>query len=151
MPGLTIQAGALYDEAYFDSPVTFGTQTIRSGDKLAGQPKWTVTSAVTYKRPIPGTQLDGLVFVDGRYNSAYATQNLSRDPSGSTDNKAYAIFNARIGVGDQAGRWNAELFIRNLADKYYTIGGFAVPEQTGNYAVYPGEPRTYGATVRVNF
>lgn len=151
LPGLTVQAGALYDEAYFDSPVTFGSQTIHSGDKLAGQPKWTVTSAVTYKRPIPGTQLDGLVFVDGRYNSAYATQNLSRDPSGSTDNKAYAILNARIGVGDQAGRWNAELFIRNLADKYYTIGGFAVPEQTGNYAVYPGEPRTYGATVRVNF
>lgn len=151
LPGLTVQAGALYDEAYFDSAVTFGTQTISSGSKLAGQPKWTVTSAVTYKRPIPGTQLDGLVFVDGRYNSAYATQNLSRDPSGSTDNKAFAILNARIGVGDQAGRWNAELFVRNLADKYYTIGGFAVPEQTGNYAVYPGEPRTYGATVRVNF
>ena len=151
LPGLTVQAGALYDEAYFDSAVTFGSQTIQSGEKLAGQPKWTVTSAVTYKRPIPGTQLDGLVFVDGRYNSAYATQNLSRDPSGSTDNKAFAILNARIGVGDQAGRWNAELFVRNLADKYYTIGGFAVPEQTGNYAVYPGEPRTFGATVRVNF
>jgi outer membrane receptor protein involved in Fe transport len=151
MTGLTIQAGLLYDQAYFDRAVHFGEQSIQAGDALAGQPKWTMTSAVTYRRPIPGTELEGLVFVDGRFNTSYATQNLMRDPQGSTDNAAYAIFNARFAVGDQRGRWSTEVFIRNLSDKYYTVGGFQLPEQPGNFAVYPGEPRTYGAKLRVNF
>ena len=151
IPGLTIQAGMLYDQAYFNKPVSFGDQTIAKGDRLAGQSKWTMTSALTYTRPIPGTELEGLVFVDGRFNTSYATQNLMRDPRGSTDNAAYAIFNARFSLGDQRGRWSTEVFIRNLTDKYYTVGGFQMPEQPGNFAVYPGEPRTYGAKLRVNF
>lgn len=151
IPGLTIQAGMLYDQAYFDKAVSFGNQTIAKGDRLAGQPKWTMTSAVTYKRPIPGTELEGLVFVDGRFNTSYATQSLMRDPRGSTDNAAYAIFNARFSLGDQRGRWSTEVFVRNLTDKYYSVGGFQMPEQPGNFAVYPGQPRTYGAKLRVNF
>ena len=47
--------------------------------------------------------------------------------------------------------WSTEVFVRNLTDKYYSVGGFQMPEQPGNFAVYPGQPRTYGAKLRVNF
>ena len=44
-----------------------------------------------------------------------------------------------------------EFYVENLTNQYYNITGFAVPEQTGNYAGYPGYPRFYGARVRFGF
>jgi iron complex outermembrane receptor protein len=44
-----------------------------------------------------------------------------------------------------------EFFVENLTNQYYHITGFAVPEQTGNYAGYPGYPRFYGVRARFGF
>jgi len=53
------------------------------------------------------------------------------------------------------------VFVRNLTDEYYSIGAFAVPEQSlylgatdsveGVFAAYPNEPRTVGLTLRTRW
>jgi outer membrane receptor protein involved in Fe transport len=149
---LTLQLGGLYNDAKYKSSVVFGPgYGITAGTRLAGASKWTLTGAATYKRPVTST-INGLVYVDARYVSKYATQTLNPDPSGSTDQSGYVIVNGRIGFSPEDGSgWGLDLYVRNLFDKYYNVGGFGVPEQTGNFAVYPSEPRTYGATVKLSF
>ena len=144
---LTVQAGVLYLDAYYDSTATFGTNTITPGTRLAGSADWTVTTAVTYKQPI-SDELAFLAFVDGRYQTETTTMTLGRDPI--TDNDAFGIVNARVGIGRQDERWSVELYVRNAFDQYYNMAGFTVPEQD-NIAVYPSEPRTFGISLRSEF
>ena len=147
---LTIQAGALWNEAFYDGTTTVrGNPPILDGTPIAGSSEWTGTLAATYKAPIPGTQLAWLAYVDGRYQSEYQTQTLNRNAI--TDQDAFGTINARLGIGGQDGTWGVEVWGRNITDEYYIVGAFGVPEQTGNFAVYPGEPRMYGVTLRANF
>jgi outer membrane receptor protein involved in Fe transport len=66
-------------------------------------------------------------------------------------NPGYPLINARVGLQSGDGRIKGEFFVENLTNQYYNITGFAVPEQTGNYAGYPGYPRFYGARLRFGF
>ena len=58
---------------------------------------------------------------------------------------------AAVGVQSENGKWKAEVFVENLTNQFYYVTGFAVPEQTGNYAGYPGMPRFFGGRVRFGF
>jgi iron complex outermembrane receptor protein len=48
-------------------------------------------------------------------------------------------------------QWQVALWARNLTDKRYVIGGLSGASQFLTYSLFPGEPRAYGATVRLNF
>jgi outer membrane receptor protein involved in Fe transport len=155
---LSLQAGLLFDEAYFNSTTNFNptglnlpTDYVMAGETLPGASKWTLTAALTYRHMIPQTNLEGLLFLDGRFVSGYDTQTLGRDPLGTTDQGAFGVINGRVGVGPPGGHWTLELFVRNLFNTYYTIYGFGVAEQTGTYNVYPSEPRTFGTTLKLAF
>jgi outer membrane receptor protein involved in Fe transport len=149
---LTLAGGVSYIDAFYDGTVNVrGNAPINDGTPIAGNSKWNVTGAATWRFPIAGTGLAGLVYLDGRYASEYRTQTLGRDPTGFTDQKGFSVFNARVGLGGEDGKWGAELFVRNLTDQFYKLGALGVPEQTGNFAIYPSEPRTYGVTLRANF
>ena len=149
MDGLTLQGGLLYNEANYESDVAFGSAKISKGQKISGDPLWTLTSAATYRYILPWQNLVALFYVDGRYVSEYQTSALTT--STLSTQKSFAVFNGRIGISPPNERWSLELYGRNLFDKYYSLASFGVPEQTGNYAVYPGEPRTYGVTLRVKY
>ena len=149
MDGLTLQGGLLYNDASYESSVSFGTSTITKGQKIAGAPHWTLTSAATYRYTLPYRNLVALFYLDGRYVSDYQTTTLS--PSTLSTQTGFAVFNGRIGISPPNERWSLEFYGRNLTDKFYALASFGVPEQTGNYAVYPGQPRTYGATLRVKY
>lgn len=144
----SFQAGATYLDAYFDSPVSIIGETLPSGTPLTQSPKWTITSALTYSHPF-NSALNWLASIDGRYNTGYRVQVLNRNRL--TDNSAFAILNARLGIGAQNGGWMLESWIRNLTDTTYHNGAFGVPEQTGTYDVYPNEPLTWGGTLRLKF
>jgi iron complex outermembrane recepter protein len=153
-PGFTVQGGVLYNDAYYDgdAQVTPRPQDrITSGTPIAGASEWTFTGSLTYRGQIPDTDLGWLVYVDGRSQSEYRTQTLGRAPSGSTDQEAFSVFNARVGIGAVDQSWAVEAFVRNLTDQFYIVGAFGVPEQDGTYAVYPGEPRMMGVTLRASF
>lgn len=161
---LMLTLGAHYSDVYYDSTVAFaGNQgnpddVVRSGDPLAQSPEWTVTGSALYEIPL-GDALKVTLYGNGRYVSEYRLQTLGRNPL--TDQESFTIFDGRIGFGAADDRWAIELWGRNLADEYYSIGAFAVPEQTifndqtqlrqGVFAAYPNEPRTVGVTLRARY
>ncbi len=148
----TIQGGITYTDAYYDSTVVFNTltpvgNTITAGDPLAQSPEWVASGAMTYEMPL-GDNLRALFYLDGRWNSEYRTHTLNRNPI--TDNKAFAIINGRVGIGNPNGRWAIELWGRNLADEFFHVGGFIATLQN-TAVVYPSEPATYGITLRARY
>lgn len=163
---LTFTAGVLYLDAYYDSTVTFATNpaaannddTVISGDPLAQSPEWTLTSSIQYEMPVTSS-LNANFYLSGRYVTDYRLQTLGRNPL--TDQEAFGILDARIGLQPAEGNWEVDFFVRNLTDEYYNLGAFAVPEQSlydgvsgvrqGVFAGFPNEPRTYGATLRARF
>ncbi|MBY0563079.1 MAG: TonB-dependent receptor [Hyphomonadaceae bacterium] len=159
---LTLTFGALYSDVYYDSTVAFRanspSDTVTAGDPLTLSPEWTVTGSVMYELPI-GDSHKATFYGNGRYLSDYRLQTLSRNPL--TDQEAFAIFDARIGFGSQNDSWGIDVWVRNLTDEYYSIGAFAVPEQSlftsstgqveGVFAAYPNEPRTVGVTLRARY
>lgn len=152
---LTLQGGLIYNDAFYDSMVVFNAgdparNTVFKGDPLDHAPKWSLTGAATYEWPLSGSLLATL-YLDGRWNSAYRNQTLSRDPLGRTDQDAYAIFNGRVAIGDPDGSWSVEAWARNLAGAFYTVGAFEAPLQPGTYIIYPGEPRSWGLTLRARY
>jgi iron complex outermembrane recepter protein len=61
----------------------------------------------------------------------------------------YALVNARVGFRAEAG-WDVVLWSRNLGDKDYLELLNAAPGGTGLYVGLPGDPRTWGLTVRLS-
>ncbi|MCR6645239.1 MAG: TonB-dependent receptor [Terricaulis sp.] len=149
---LTFNLGAVYTDAYYDSTVDFTPLTpaadINSGDPLSFAAEWVVTGGVGYTQPI-GDSLQFMAYVDGRWSSEYRTVTLNRNPI--TDQDAFAIFNGRLGIGAQDGRWAVEFWGQNLTDEFYYAGAFTPPLQDGTSVIYPGMPRTYGITLRARY
>ena len=111
-----------------------------------------MTATATWT-PHLGGNVNGLIHVDMRYNSEVEIS--GRSPLNANRaivrNPGYAIVSARVGLQTEDGNIRGEVFVENLTNEFYYITGFAVPEQTGNYAGYPGYPRFYGARVRLGF
>ncbi len=110
---LTFQGGMLYNDAFYDSTVVYAAapgNTIFAGDPLDHAPEWSFTGAVTYEQPITDN-LVATFYLDGRWNSEYRNQTLSRDAR--TDQEAFAVFNGNVSIGSPEGRWAVELWGRN--------------------------------------
>ncbi|MBC7770837.1 MAG: TonB-dependent receptor [Phycisphaerales bacterium] len=151
---LTLNAGVVYTDAYFDSTVVFNTvvpvgNTVTAGTPFAGSSEWVVTGGIGYEQPLGGN-LRALFYLDGRFNNGYRTQTLNREPNGATDNGSFAIFNGRVGIGPDDERWSVEFWGRNLTDETYFVGAFRPPLQN-SYVVYPSEPLSYGVTLRASY
>jgi len=150
---LTLNLGVVYTDAYFDSTVVFnplnpGPNTVRAGEPLAFSAEWVVTGGIGYTQPI-GDNLQLTAYVDGRWSGEYQTQTLARNPI--TDQDAFAVFNGRLGLGGQDGRWSVEFWGQNLTDEFYYVGAFSPPLQDGTYVIYPSMPQTYGITLRARY
>ena len=70
----------------------------------------------------------------------------------------YGILDARIGIGAPDGKWTFEIWGQNLADKGYFQVAFDAPFQgvgppgfNNQLDSFIGDPRTFGATIRVKF
>ena len=149
----TVRLGYTYNEAQYSESNDFAPGSPLAG--LEGQqfqniPRHVVTASTTWN-PRLTENLRAILHVDGRFNSEV---NISGTPVAGRspiNNGAYALLAASAGVQTDDGRLRAEAFVENLTDQYFNVTGFPVPEQTGNFAGYPGEPRTYGVRVRLGF
>ena len=56
----------------------------------------------------------------------------------------YALLSLRTGVETSNGRWRAELWGRNVTDKYYLTGTIRAADYFSRFA---GMPATYGISV----
>ena len=62
----------------------------------------------------------------------------------------YGLANARLGFRANDG-WDAFLWVRNLTDQRYYEQLAAVSGGTGLIVGQPGDPRTFGITLRAHF
>ena len=148
--------GATFSNALFQLPGrrTFGSQ-------------YALTTAVSYTPEITDN-LRALFYVDMRLSSDV---NTGSDLDLEKVQDAYSLVNARIGIMQSERRWSIELWGQNIFNKRYqqiaadapgqgsgTFRAVAAPATTGLpgtanqlYLAFPGEPRTYGITVRARY
>ncbi|MDO9361534.1 MAG: TonB-dependent receptor [Sphingopyxis sp.] len=146
------------------SPVLFQLP----GRGVSNAAKYVATAGISWTPPIGDSGLTALVYLDTRMQSDTNTgSNLDIEK----EQDAFAVFNGRIGLFGRDRRWGIELWGQNLFNKqYYQIGAdmplqgsgsfraVAAPAVSGHpgtanklFVGFPGEPRTYGVTLRGQF
>ncbi|MEO0882130.1 MAG: TonB-dependent receptor [Pseudomonadota bacterium] len=147
--GLVLQGGFAYNSVERAETVPVGTGFLIGGQQLGGSPEFVVTGQGTYTREIvPG--IDGVAHLNFRWRSAAAISSLASNlPLG--DQEAFALVGARLSVQDSDGRWRASILAENLFDQDFDLATFSVPEQPGNFAIFPGPPRFWGGEISVTF
>ncbi|KTE39817.1 MULTISPECIES: TonB-dependent receptor [unclassified Sphingopyxis] len=119
-----------------------------SGQRLPGVSKWAFSYGAETNLPVELFAKDGQVYlgVDGNYRSHW---NSNASPSIYTDVKGYALTNFRLGFrGD-----GIDIFgwVRNAFDVNYIELLQVAPGNVGLIAGTPGDPRTWGGTIKVSF
>jgi outer membrane receptor protein involved in Fe transport len=142
------------------SPLYETTDLFRlPGSHPSFAPVWSMVAGVFFKHDI----LDGLQFtanLNAKYQSSY---NTGSDHDPVKTQPGYGLVDGRIGIGQANGRWALELWATNLFNTHYIQAAFDAPIQTfgapqpssapalNNYDVFPGQPRFWGATLRVKY
>jgi iron complex outermembrane receptor protein len=153
---LSLYGSVAYTEgvyvSFLDAPAplegTGGPQAVdASGTRLPGISKWAAAVGAEYFLPgqtFLGVSGDYFVGVDLSYRSSFSSnptvsQYLNID--------AYSLVNARIGFQGANG-WDVFLWARNLFDTEYYELLSAAPGGSGLIVGLPGDPRTFGITLR---
>ena len=146
------------------SPVLFQLP----GRGVSNAPRYVATAGISWTPPIGSSGMSALVYFDTRLQS---DTNTGSDLDVEKIQDGFAVFNGRIGLYGPDRRWGVELWGQNLFNKkYYQIGAdmplqgggtfraVATPAASGLsgtanqlFVGFPGEPRTYGVTLRGQF
>jgi iron complex outermembrane receptor protein len=155
---LIVYGSAAYTEGEYVSfpdappPVegTGGPQAVDiSGSRLPGISKWAASLGGEYRAAgnLLGRPGEFYLGTDISYRSSF-----SSSPSASRymNVAGYALANARIGFRTYE-NWDLSLWVRNLTDENYFEFLSAAPGGSGLIVGLPGDPRTYGVTLRAHF
>ncbi|KAA5801605.1 TonB-dependent receptor [Alkalicaulis satelles] len=143
--GLDISGGYAHVRARYGN--TPDTPANLAGRNISLSPENFVTGQALYSQPIA----DNLLFraaVDARWVSEY---NTGSDLAPGKEQPAFTMVNGRVGLGSLDGRWNVELWGRNLTDETYVQVAFDQFAQTGTFGGFLGAPRTWGVTLRTEW
>ena len=120
-----------------------------SGQRLPGVSEWSFSFGAEGNVPANLLGQDGELYLgyDGSYRSNFSS---NASPSAYTWIDGYSLSNVRLGFRTDAG---LDIFgwVRNAFDEDYFEQLFVGPGNTGLIAGLPGDPRTWGATVKVSF
>ncbi len=133
------------------------------GELLSNASPHVVTTNVSWT-PQLTEKLSALVYFDYRYMSKF---NTGSDLDFEKEEPGFGVMNARLGLYGKDRIWGVELWAQNLLNTNYAqisadaplqggatfrqvARGFA-PNANGLFIAFPGEPRTYGVTVRTMF
>ncbi len=119
-----------------------------SGADLPGVSKWAFSYGAEANAPVTLLAKDGQLYlgVDGNYRSHW---NSNASPSIYTDVKGYALTNFRVGF--RADGVDVFGWVRNAFDVNYIETLQVAPGNVGLIAGQPGDPRTWGGTVKFSF
>jgi iron complex outermembrane receptor protein len=92
--------------------------------------------------------VDGFANLVARYRGA---RNVTSEQNPIADQDSYVTANATVGVSDTDGRWTLSLWAKNIFEEDYTDALFNSVIQAGSFNAYPGDPRSYGVTLRVQY
>jgi outer membrane receptor protein involved in Fe transport len=178
-PSLTLNAGVTYANTYYPndaenraalgstdpaSPFFQSTPLFRlPGSHPSFAPVWSMVGGVYFHHAI----FNGLVFtanLNAKYQSSY---NTGSDHDPVKTQPGYGLFDGRVGIGQANGRWSLEFWATNLFNTHYNQASFdgvlqtlspaitggqpSTAPQFNNYDVFPGQPRFWGATLRVKY
>jgi iron complex outermembrane receptor protein len=119
-----------------------------SGQGLPGVSKWAFSFGAEVNAPANLLAKEGQVYfgVDGNYRSQFQS---NASPSIYTKINGYALTNLRAGFRGE----NFDIFgwVRNAFDVHYLETLQVAPGNVGLIAGAPGDPRTWGGTVKFSF
>jgi outer membrane receptor protein involved in Fe transport len=155
LSGLSLSGGVTYA---FTNITDFGgslplfapnlaTSLRRLNDRLSFAPLWSGVVAATYTVAL-SSSLEFRANVNEKYSSSY---NTGSDLDPQKLQGAYGLLNARLGLGRPDGKWTAEIWGANLANKGYYQVAFDAPYQYHQIDAFLADPRTFGITVRTTF
>jgi Outer membrane receptor proteins, mostly Fe transport len=119
-----------------------------SGQRLPGVSRWAFSYGAEVNTPVALLAQEGQVYlgVDGNYRSGF-----SSNPSESiyTNVKGYALTNFRAGFRGDG--FDVFGWVRNAFDVNYFELLQVAPSNVGLVAGQPGDPRTWGGTIKFSF
>jgi iron complex outermembrane recepter protein len=157
LAGLQMDTAVAYDEATYTSfhsaPCAtewtgIATSCDLSGRPISGAPRWSGAAHVEYTRDLTSNlQSTGGIEYTFRSSSYY-----NSDDSAYSLIRGYGLVNIHMSVGQPSEHWQISLWARNVLNKEYfsalSAGGVF---GAGYVAGSIGDPRTYGATLRLQF
>ena len=117
----------------------------QDGNDLPKSPEFSVSLGSEYHLP-----LDNLGNLVLRMEYSYRDRiyyTLFNDPLAAAG--SHNIVNGRLSLNSRNDNWSAAVYVRNLFDEEYEVGGFR-GGAFGNIAQF-GRPRTYGVNLKYNF
>ena len=173
--GLTFQGGVTWTEAEYGdftaadlaTPGNFPQLSLLPGNTASFAPEWSGTLSINFDRNI-GDNLRTGFSLAGKYMSDY---NTGSDLIPFKQQDAFTTLNGRLLVGSADERWTMEFWVQNLTDEEYIQVAYNAPLQgsafqstvqpngtfynpaldTQTYDAFLGAPRTYGATLRIQY
>ena len=120
-----------------------------SGSDLPGISKSAISFGGEYVTP------GGVLGRTGEFFGAFDTSYRSSFSSSASASRylvveGYSLLNVRVGFRAADG-WTLSLWSRNLLNERYQDLLSPAPGNTGLYVGQPGDPRTFGVTIRLNF
>ena len=171
----TVNAGLTYVESQYArdlvgtsgrplSPVLFQLP----GNAVSNAPQYVVTAGLSWTPPLGDSGMSALFYLDTRLQS---DTNTGSDLDLEKVQDAFHTVNARIGLFGEDRKWGIELWAQNLLNQQYFMIGADMPLQGGGtfravaapaatglagtanqlFLGFPGEPRTFGVTLRGRF
>jgi len=120
-----------------------------SGQRLPGVSKWAFSYGAEVNAPAKLLGQDGQVYLgyDGSYRSNFSS---NASASAYTWIDGYSLSNFRAGFRTEAGL-DVYAWVRNAFDQKYLEQLFVGPGNTGLITGLPGDPRTWGGTIKARF
>jgi outer membrane receptor protein involved in Fe transport len=177
--GLSLGGGVTYTDTQYGvftaadltNPGNFGQLSLLPGAKASFAPEWSATGQINFDRSI-GHGLRLGMSLSAKYSAEY---NTGSDLLPYKQQDAFTLFNGRVSFGSEDERWTIDVWGQNLTDEEYVQVAYNAPLQgsafqrtvqtTGAYAgtfynpaldtqtynAYLGQPRTFGATLRIKY
>ncbi|MFE9084241.1 TonB-dependent receptor [Brevundimonas sp. NPDC003935] len=173
--GLSLSSGLTYtDTKYGDfvaadltNPGNFPQLSLLPGARASFAPEWSATGSVAFDRSI-GSGLKVGFNLSAKYSTEY---NTGSDLLPYKMQDAFTLVNGRVTLGSEDERWALDIWAQNLTDEEYKQVAINAPLQgsafqttvqpngtyfnpaldTQTYNAFMGQPRTYGATLRVKY
>ena len=120
-----------------------------SGQRLPGVSTWSFSFGAEANAPVTLLGKEGEVYLgyDGSYRTRFSS---NPSPSAYTWVKGYSLSNFRAGFRTDGG-FDIYGWVRNAFDENYFDQLFVGPGNTGLIAGLPGDPRTWGFTLKSEF
>nr|MEA2798899.1 hypothetical protein [Phenylobacterium sp.] len=165
-PDLTFNGGVTYAETTYPNDAKNravlqapgSSLFLLPGSRLSYAPLWSATLGAGYKHPVV-EGWDGFINVDAKYTSSYQ---VGSDEDPTKMQPGYALVNGSIGVTSHDKHLEFSIWATNLFNQFYkqtaydgVLQTFSTPPAANpaqnNYYYYPGQPRFFGATLKVRF